>query len=74
MNRIGAGSVGTMSVRGGSSLACPAGEGNRLGFITCARVLAKLVRAMQQKAMLLRDERHVLYHAVVPYRLVPGVF
>ncbi len=36
--------------------------------------LAQVVRSLQEERFLLRDERYSLYHAAVPYRLVPGVF
>ncbi len=56
-----------------------------LGFLLCnwsfpnvvlilCITLAQVVRSLQEERFLLRDERYALYHAAVPYRLVPGVF
>jgi protein-S-isoprenylcysteine O-methyltransferase Ste14 len=44
------------------------------GVLILAITLAQVVRSLQEERLLLRDKRYVLYHAEVPYRLVPGVF
>lgn len=44
------------------------------GLLIFALTLAQVVRSLQEEALLVRDERYVLYRAAVPYRLVPGIF
>jgi|PlaIllAssembly_1097288.scaffolds.fasta_scaffold31262_4 protein-S-isoprenylcysteine O-methyltransferase Ste14 len=37
-------------------------------------VMAQLVRASQEEALLVRDSEYRLYQARVPYRVIPGIF
>ena len=37
-------------------------------------VMAQLVRASQEEALLVRDSAYRLYRARVPYRAIPGLF
>lgn len=44
------------------------------GLLIFAGTLAQVVRSLQEEALLVCDERYVLYRAAVPCRLVPGIF